>query len=112
MHPRTPVKARRILLESTLICALSFVAFLGPSYSPPAAANPPDICDLPGCGILEKAVDKGKNLFMAANNPLIDAGKAAATTTDLATDPVKYFAMMFANSGSKLIQELDGELRK
>ncbi|MFE0063430.1 hypothetical protein [Streptomyces sp. NPDC059003] len=78
-----------------------------------------DICDLPGCGALEKGAelgaDFGKGFAKGFTDPFRNAqklGKKAKSAYDLASDPMGYFSEKFAKANGKLIQELAGEVKK
>ncbi|MFD9484156.1 hypothetical protein ACFWBX_09155 [Streptomyces sp. NPDC059991] len=103
---------RAVLAAFFIVAALAV-----PQAAPRAYATDvplPDLCDLPGCRILKKGLEKGFGLSYDANKPLIDtAGKAVEagkTAYDLASDPMGYFSEKFAQTSGKLIQELGGEL--
>ncbi|WP_331752206.1 hypothetical protein [Streptomyces chartreusis] len=115
MHLTMSASAPRTKLRLSGISALLCLALIIAPDSPEAHALDlpnPDICDLPGCGALEKGVDAVTEFTLDVNKPAIDAAIAGQKTYDLATDPLAYFSEKFAQTNGQLIKELGGELKK
>ncbi|QKZ23861.1 hypothetical protein [Streptomyces chartreusis] len=107
--------ASRTKLRLSAISSFLCLALIITPDSPEASALDlprPDICDLPGCGALEKGVDAVGEFGLDVNQPAIDAAVAGKKTYDLATDPLGYFSEKFAETNGQLIKELGGELKK
>lgn len=108
MHLLMSGKSSRIASRILLALVATGAAVVFPPVPSEARAADVDICDLPGCGILEKGVDAGKDLFEGE----VGLGVTAAKTYDLASDPLGYFAEKFAATSGQLIKELGGEVTK
>ncbi|MGW2106334.1 hypothetical protein [Streptomyces sp. NPDC001948] len=75
-------------------------------------ASAADVCDLPGCSLLEKGIDKAADIGKEMTKPLSDFGGKVSTAYDLASDPIGYFSEKFAQTSGKLIQELGREIKE